>query len=306
MNESKMEKLTIENIERYIVLNNELVFEDPYVLKITKNEFLEKHMENLKSGCIEIFILSNCKEDIGFIEIVKEGNTATIEKIYVRKGYSNYNTYKSMLEFIHKCFCNTTITRVKFLGVNDKCDLVRALEDVGYTMEKEHIQMEKEIFQLCKSNLTIDYRTFYEIGDEKWIYNFIKECMEGSIFNYRTEEISELAHINSNLIFVLYENNQPIGVMISYINEKRNKQENKNVVYIEEIAILKKFRNKGYGRKAIEFVLDKGKERGMDIARLHVYRHNKTAYRLYKKLGFNEIKSIGYWVEFLKPPWELL
>jgi len=157
--------------------------------------------------------------------------------------------------------------------------------------------MEKIISKLSKINLEIEYKTLYEIGDEKWIYNFIKECMEGSIFSYKLEEINELIHINSDLIFVLYENNQPIGFIISYINEKRNKQENKNVVYIEEIAILKEYRNKGYGCKAIEFVLDK--DNGMDIARLHVYRHNEIAYRMYKKLGFNEIKSIGYWIKVL-------
>jgi ribosomal protein S18 acetylase RimI-like enzyme len=37
----------------------------------------------------------------------------------------------------------------------------------------------------------------------------------------------------------------------------------------------------------------------MDIGRLHVYRHNEKAYRLYKKLGFDEIKSIGHWIKAL-------
>lgn len=293
-----MEKITLDNIERYIILQNELALEDSYVLRITKNEFLEKHIENLKLGYMDIFTLYNNKEDIGFIELSKDVDTAIIEEIYIRKQYSNYNTYKRILEFVHKYYCNTNIRGVKFTGVNDKLELIEVLKDVGYEMEKEHIQMEKTISKLSKRNITIDYRTFYEIGDEKWIYNFMKECMKGSFFSYQVEEINELIHINSDLIFVLYENNQPIGFMISYINEKRNKQENKNVVYIEEIAILKEYRNKGYGCKAIEFVLDK--DNGMDIARLHVYRHNEIAYRLYKKLGFNEIKSIGYWIKVLK------
>lgn len=293
-----MEKVTLDSLERYITLKNELAFEDPYVLKITISEFLEKHMEKLELGCMDIFILSNNKEDIGFIELSKDVDTATIEEIYVRKQYRNNNTYKSMLEFADKYYCNTNISGVKFITVNDKPDLIEALKDVDYEMEKEHIQMEKIISKLPKRSLTMEYRTFYEIGDEKWIYNFMKECMKDSFFNYRAEEVHELTHINSDLAFVLYEKDQPIGFMISYINEKRNKQENKNVVYIEEIAILKEFRNKGYGCKAIEFVLDKNND--MDIARLHVYRHNEIAYKLYKKLGFNEIKSIGYWVKDVK------
>ncbi|MCM1989402.1 GNAT family N-acetyltransferase [Oceanirhabdus seepicola] len=294
-----MEKLSLENIEKYIVLNNELAFEDPYVLKITKDEFLEKHTQDLKLGCIDIFILSNNKEDIGFVELSKDVDTVIIEEIYVRKQYNNYNAYKSMLEFVHKCYCDSNIRRVKFIGVNDKADLIEGLKDIGYRMEKEHIQMEKIISKLSKRNLTIDYRTFYEIGDEKWIYNFMEKCMEGSNFSYKVEEINELIEKNSDLIFVLYENNQPIGFIISYINEKRNKQQNMNVIYIEEIAILKEFRNKGYGFRVIESVLNKGKNSGMDIARLHVYRHNEKAYRLYEKIGFNEIKSIGHWNKIL-------
>lgn len=290
-----MEKLALESIERYIELNNGLAYEDPYVLKITKNEFLKEQIENLKSGCLDIFILSNDKEDIGFIECSKEDNIAIIEKIYVRKQYNN--TYRNMLEFIHKHYCDTNIRKLKFIGVNDKPELNEALKDVGYAMEKEHIQMEKTITALSERNFAINNKTFYEIGDEKWVYNFIKECLEGSPVSYTEEEINELTHINSDLVFVIYENNQPIGFMISYINEKRNKQENKNVIYIEEIAILKEFRNRGYGCKVLKHILDKGRNSGMDIARLHVYRHNETAYRLYKKLGFNEIKNIGHWAK---------
>lgn len=294
-----MERLSEANLERYIVLNNELAVEDPYVLKITKSEFLQKHMEEIKSGLIDIFILCDNKKDIGFVELSKEGDTAIIEEIYVRKQYSNNNYYKSILEFVNKYFSDTIIKKVKFIGVNDKAHFMKALKDNGFKMDKEHIQMEKSISKIVQRDLKLDYKTFHEIGNKNWIYNFMKECMKGSIFNYTLEEINELTHINSDLAIVCYERNQPIGFIISNINEKRNKQENKNVIYIEEIAVLKEFRNKGYGFMMLEFILNKGKINGMDIARLHVYRHNESAHRLYKKMGFKNIKSIGHWIKIL-------
>lgn len=294
-----MKKLTLDNIERYIELNNELSFEDPYVLKTTKDEFLKTNMENIKSEFLDIFVLSCSSEDIGFVEIFKETDIAIVETIYVKKQYRDYHIYRNMLEFVHEYYSNTNIKRIEFTGLNDKGCLTEALKDSGFIMGKEHIQMEKAIQDLSSENIRMDSKTFYEIGDKKWIYNFMKECMEESIFNYKEEEIDELTHANSDLVFVLFESNKPIGFIISYINEKRNKQENKKVIYIEEIAVLKEYRNKGYGFKLIEFILDKGRSNGMYIGRLHVYRHNEKAYGLYKKLGFDEIKSIGHWAKLL-------
>lgn len=83
------------------------------------------NMEKLKLGCVDIFILSNSKEDIGFVELSKDIDTAVIEEIYIRKQYTNYNTYKIMLEFVNKHYCDTNIGRVKFIGVNDKDNFIK-------------------------------------------------------------------------------------------------------------------------------------------------------------------------------------
>lgn len=292
-----MEKLTLNNIERYITLNNELAILDPYVLNMTKEEFLAENKDKLEMEK-DIFVLNCDGEDIGFAEFSKDADTSAIEKIYVKNKY-DYNKYKNILEFAHNYYFDIGLKKIKLTELNDKTDLIKALKETGYIIGKEHIQMEKSICDLHKQNSVINCKTFYEIREEKWVYDFVKECMEGSVLSYNEDEISELAHINSDTVFVFYNGTQPIGFIISYINEKRNKQEGKNVIYIEEIAVLKNFRSKGYGQKVIELVLDKGKNYGMDTARLHVYRHNENAYRLYKKLGFNEVKSIGYWTRDL-------
>lgn len=294
-----MEKVTVENIQRYIVLNDELSIEDPYVLKITEKEFLEKHMKDLISERIEIFILQDKNNDIGFAEINVEDDNAFIEKIYIRKLYCNVDSYKSILNFIDKYYKDSNVKKVMYIGVNDRSDLIKSFEGFGYSMDKEHIQMEKPLLELKKDNLLLQSKTFFEIGDSKWIFNFMKECMNGSVFNYDQDEVTELTKAISDLNLVLFEDNAPIGFIVSDINEQRNLQEDKKVIYIEQIAILKLYRNKGWGHKILKSIMNYGFEKGMEIARLHVYRNNENAYKLYKGIGFIEIKSIGYWCKNL-------
>ncbi|MTI65377.1 MAG: GNAT family N-acetyltransferase [Firmicutes bacterium] len=95
---------------------------------------------------------------------------------------------------------------------------------------------------------------------------------------------------------MFYKENKPLGFIIAHINEQRNKQQNKKVIYIEEVGIFKQFRNKGYGKQIIKFIINKGKDKGMKLARLHVYRDNEVAHKIYKKLGFFKVKSIGHWI----------
>lgn len=295
-----MEKVTTDSIQRYIVLNNELSKEDPYVLKITEDEFLENHMKDLETGKIEIFILQDKNNDIGFVEINIEDDTAFVEVIYIRKQYCNIGSYKNILKFIDKHLKDSNIKKVKYIVVNDRIDLIKSFERFGYSMEKEHIQMEKPILEIKNDNLFLKTKTFFEIGDYKWILNFMKECMQGNIFNYDQEEVAELTKAISDLNQVLFEDDIPIGFIISDINEKRNLQEDKKVIYIEQIAILKKYRNKGFGHRILNRIMNYGAQKGMEIARLHVYRDNENAYKLYKGLGFDEIKSIGCWCKKLK------
>lgn len=289
-----MEKLTYNSIERYIKLNNELAKEDPYVLSVTKDEFLCK--QSLKTANLEIFILTKDTKDIGFIELIIEYDTIIIDKIYVNKLYGNSEMYQYMINFIIKVYKEIGYKKIQFIGIN-RGPVIESLIELDFIIKKEHIQMEKNIDDKYNLSLDVMHKTFCEIGDSNWIFNFMKECMKGFPFSFDIDEINDLINLKNDLALIFFENHQPIGFIISYINEKRNLQENKKVIYIEEVAVLDKFRNKGYGQHMIKQIIDKGNKRGMDIARLHVYRHNEIAYRLYKKIGFSEVKNIGYWIK---------
>lgn len=290
-----MEKVIVKNIDRYISLNNELVLEDPYNLKIDKTKFLNENEDNLVSDKLSIYIKTYEGKDIGFMQTFKNStNQVFVEKIFLRKEFRNVRMCIEMLDYIIRI---NDDAKIKFIGVNDKNDLIEALKYTGFKMEKEHVQMEKELLDIEESYIFDGIKTFSHVGDAKWIYDFMKNCMAGNIFNYSLDEIEKIIKSKDDLCLVFYKDNKPIGFITAFINEKRNVQQNKRIIYIEEIAIDRKFRNKGFGRNVINHILNKGIDRGMETGRLHVYRDNTKAHKLYRKLRFKEVKSIGHWVK---------
>ena len=52
------------------------------------------------------------------------------------------------------------------------------------------------------------------------------------------------------------------------------------------VVVHPEYRGLGYGEKICRFLLEVGRKRGLQRIRLHVWPGNKTALRLYRKLGF--------------------
>lgn len=293
-----MQSLNLNNLEFYISLRNELAVEDPYVLEISQSEFIERNYEKLCSESTCIFLIQNSKM-FGFAELSIDRDTVYIEELYASKKCNNEQIacYTQMLQF-SKNYCQKVgAKQLKYTGVNNKISAVAALNSDGYHMTKEHIQMEKMLPTKYESTWTLEKKPLCTFKDMNALFSFMKRCMADSYFAYDMAEVSELISQNNDLNFIVFEHETPIGFVVANINEQRNKQQNQQVVYIEEIAFLKAYRNKGYGKQTLNYVFNEASERQMALARLHVYRHNEAAYALYKKMGFNEVKSIGYWVK---------
>lgn len=56
--------------------------------------------------------------------------------------------------------------------------------------------------------------------------------------------------------------------------------------FICDFLIYEKYRNQGYGKKAMQLLENDAKEKGINKITLHVFGHNKTAITLYEKLGY--------------------
>lgn len=96
--------------------------------------------------------------------------------------------------------------------------------------------------------------------------NKIKENLENNIFRN---------------IYVVYEKKEIIGILIMDIIYER--------IELIEIEVLEDKRGLGYGKKLLEFMLEKAKEESAVNITLEVKVTNNIAIHLYEKYGFKPI-----------------
>ena len=86
---------------------------------------------------------------------------------------------------------------------------------------------------------------------------------------------------NPQLWFTLWNNNQPIGVMLLNQVTRRPSFE---LIYL---GVSQPFRQKGWGRQLLTYAVTIASERGGSSIVLAVDQHNRPALRLYRSLEFN-------------------
>ncbi|MGM9637286.1 MAG: GNAT family N-acetyltransferase [Eubacteriales bacterium] len=81
------------------------------------------------------------------------------------------------------------------------------------------------------------------------------------------------------IYYLLSEENQPFGYL--------GIQPQGRCLFLSKFYIKKEMRSRGYGREALEFLVDLCREQRMDTIWLTVNRHNLDTIEIYKKLGFS-------------------
>jgi ribosomal protein S18 acetylase RimI-like enzyme len=98
--------------------------------------------------------------------------------------------------------------------------------------------------------------------------------MKKLINKYVTSEVPRLINDYCNIIV----DNKIVGCILLTNND--------NGKLLDEIYLEEEYRNKGIGTKIIMDILNNN-----DVVYLWVYKENKKAISLYKKLGFNVIEE---------------
>lgn len=143
---------------------------------------------------------------------------------------------------------------------------------------------EKELINKIKNTMyeTIEESTGYSVNkndlDKKKFLELI-ESIEKKDGNYGVA-FTEDKKITGYVFF------GPSGKDI-FSNSKNNKHG-----FIYDIYVYKKFRNKGIGKRLMNFAFDNLKKEGYDEVRLNVFYNNKKAKKLYEKMGFEKYSSI--------------
>lgn len=112
---------------------------------------------------------------------------------------------------------------------------------------------------------------------KRTIYEYAKDLSNeeiDKINKYVTSEVPKLINDYCNIIV----DNKMVGCLLLI-----NKDDGK---LLDEIYLEEEYRNKGIGTEIIRNILNNN-----DIVYLWVYKENKKAISLYKKLGFNVIEE---------------
>jgi GNAT superfamily N-acetyltransferase len=118
-------------------------------------------------------------------------------------------------------------------------------------------------------------------------------AIEDYQFDKETARNAALQIINNNQfgeIYFIQHHTKIIGYFI--LTFGFSFEHNGRVNMLEEIYIIKIYRNKGIGKLAIEFILQRAKTLGINAVNLEVEIHNETANILYQKSGFESYNRI--------------
>ncbi|WP_226799661.1 GNAT family N-acetyltransferase [Carnobacterium mobile] len=79
------------------------------------------------------------------------------------------------------------------------------------------------------------------------------------------------------------ESSQKVGYMWFRSSEDLNGK----AAFIFDFIVFEEFRSRGYGTQTMLALEETAKKMGIEKIMLHVFAHNKTAFSLYEKMGFN-------------------
>ena len=201
----------------------------------------------------------------------------------------------------------------RFSGAEGDQTLERALNSCGFLLEVEHIQMHAGLDQDRLQDSNLETRSFAEIGDASWLLNLVEDCLECR-HAYDRQDLLDLIKRHDNLSFTAWADDQPVGFIMGEILPMRlggrlpilryppeqvsggqSGSEDSPVFYVREIGVRPAFRRQGYATRILAEGFARGRERGMREARLHVVGDNQAGLGLYHKLGFEEVRRVGWW-----------
>jgi len=133
--------------------------------------------------------------------------------------------------------------------------------------EKDYVELKNFINSLVMENVFILKNV--TIDDEGEL-SYVRKCID---------EVKRKERVH---LIAVYKN-KIIGV--AEIKKKRFKEKHVGVL---GVSVRKNFRNEGIGKALMKEIIKRSKEIGIKLIILDLFKVNKTAFILYKKLGFKK------------------
>lgn len=163
-------------------------------------------------------------------------------------------------------------------------NLDKTLENSGYFLDG---LTSVQILSLNDIEIEIKHKAIvYNDLQDNWFINFCK------LNNVGEKELETLKQMLRNIMpkacyFLLSDDHDEILACGMCVLER-------DYIGLFDIVTAEKYRNRGYGKKLIQNILQWGKDNGAKYAYLQVMLQNAPALNLYSKLGFEEIYRYWY------------
>ena len=169
------------------------------------------------------------------------------------------------------------------------------MQACGFRLEEEHIQIRAGLDKGPRPDSGVQKtRSFAEIGDASWLLSLVEECLDCR-HAYDRQDLLEVIKRHDDLSFTAWEGDQPAGFLMGEMLLGHGRPGDGAVYYVKEIGVRPAYRRQGYATRLLAESFARARGRGMQEARLHVVGTNQAGLGLYRKLGFEEIKKVGWW-----------
>ncbi len=89
------------------------------------------------------------------------------------------------------------------------------------------------------------------------------------------------------------------GSVVAYLSIEVHREQ-ENFLYLDDLSVSEKYRGNGIGTELIKTAERFAEEIGISIIALHVEKSNKSAFRLYRRLGYSAVRDEGTRLRMVK------
>lgn len=141
-----------------------------------------------------------------------------------------------------------------------------------------------------------DFKDFYEVSMKEFAEEQVKngtwDASEADSKGraYFEKLLPQGLQTDGHKIFTIHLEDEQVGILWLHVFEKNNTLKS----FIYDIKIDEIHRGKGIGKETMKALDGYCKNHQIESIRLHVFAHNKRAYSLYEKMGF---ETTNYYME---------
>lgn len=254
------------------------------------NEIFKSKIYDYGKGAIffikdEQFIAKACV----VLEVAKELKSSYIHKIHIEEIIENKS-------FILEELIKEAIDLSKLYGADNirlglSQELISEAKKIGIEVEYRSLEMSLE--DTDKRYELLDLKELSNDNKEKYVEIYsdsFRFMPHGTITDIETVNKlitdKDISKNKNEYYYIVSSENDDIGFMEIYIDGNKGQF---------DIGLCEKYRKQGYGNRLLETAIQFLKTKGIENISLILIEQNKIAYNMYKKRGFKEVKTIGWW-----------